>query len=112
MLRDTDAMGPGRAPAVGAGSGHAEMCRDHGRPDVPDGGARPSAADAAGDDPSHSPPLSPEEIADIEAIASGSVKLRHVSKSELFRLISEGPKHAERHAPQPAAVGSIAARRD
>lgn len=68
-----------------------------GRPDVRDGCARDRAdtaldsclAGAADDRPVYSPPLSPEELADIEAVASGAVKLRRVSKSEFIRMLAK-----------------------
>ena len=45
------------------------------------------SAGAPNGGPVYSPPLSPEEIADIEAIASGAVKLRRMSKEEFLRMI-------------------------
>lgn len=68
-----------------------------GRPDLQGGGARDRAdtaldsclAGAADDRPVYSPPLSPEEIADIKAVASGAVKLRRVSKSEFLRMLAK-----------------------
>ena len=50
---------------------------------------RPAAVGTAESDPLPSPPLSPEEIADIKAIASGAVEIRHVTKSELYRIVSD-----------------------
>lgn len=66
--------------------------------------ARLVGADESETAPTYSPPLSPDEIADVEAIASGDIKLRHVSKSELFRIVSvdtEAEAHAERLASLP-----------
>ena len=50
---------------------------------------RPAAVGTAESDPLPSPPLSSEEIADIKAIASGAVEIRHVTKSELYRIVSD-----------------------
>lgn len=92
--------------------GLEEVGGDPGRPEMPDssaqsraraGGAdRPAGADKPEAGPLASPPLSPEEIANIKAIASGAAKLRHVSKAELFRIVSgdAGPRaHAGRPVP-------------
>ena len=49
-------------------------------------GYRP--AGEADDRPVYSPPLSPEELADIEALASGADKLRPVTMSELDRIFT------------------------
>lgn len=56
--------------------------------------------DAAGDRTVYSPPLSPEEIADIKAIASGADKLRPVSMSEPDRIFT-------RAEPDPPAARRI-----
>ena len=50
--------------------------------------ARLAGADESEAAPARSPPLSPGEIADIKAIASGAARLRRVSKSELYRIVS------------------------
>ena len=64
--------------------------------------ARPVVADESEAAPTHSPPLSPGEIADIKAIDSGAIRLRRVSKSELYRIVSAdaaSEARAERLAP-------------
>lgn len=80
------------------------------QPSLRDGGARDKTdaapdscpAGATVDCPISSPPLSPEELADIEAIASGAVKLRRMSKSEFIRMITDAAKpkvHVENRTP-------------
>ena len=63
--------------------------------------ARPVVADESEAAPARSPPLSPDEIADIKAIASGAIGLRRVSKSELYRIVSTDAG-AEARAERPA----------
>lgn len=72
--------------------GLAEIGGDAGCLEMQDGRVRGEATgledgDEEWFDQTYSPPLSPAEIADIEAIASGAVKLRRVSKSEFLREI-------------------------
>ena len=51
------------------------------------GAVRPAAGGASAKAPAHSPPLSAEEIAYLDAVASGAEKLRRVSKEEFTRII-------------------------
>ena len=107
MPRDTGTTGPRCAVGGGTGEEPADICGDRGRPDLPDGDARGgacagrtsrlAAVSVAEDDPSHSPPLSPEEIAIFEAIASGAEKTYRVSESEFARIIN-GHARPKAHA--------------
>lgn len=98
---------PSRGSVQITRKGLAEIGGDPGRlglqTDMPCGpglGAdfQPAPGGAEGASPVYSPPLSPGEIADIEAIASGAVKLRRMSKAEFIRMIDDAVSskaHAE-----------------
>lgn len=85
------------ADTTGLRRGLAEIGEYPGSLNVSDGGAHgeahaggtadSSAGSAIGADPAYSPPLSSEEIADIDAVASGAEKLYCVSKSRFVRTI-------------------------
>lgn len=81
--------------------GLAEISGDSGRSELQSGmlrrasserTSRPVARGLGRVSTVYSPPLSPAELADIEAIASGAVKLRRVSKSEFIRMITDAAK--------------------
>ena len=64
--------------------------------------SRPAVVGVVEDDPVHSPPLTPDEIAILNDIASGAEKTYRVSHSEFLEIINGHAKpkaRAGRHVP-------------